>query len=1118
MTRSVAVVPVDGGVLTYQTTSRATVNLDSAPAAPDMLATSDNLVIDTTNLIAGAAYSISSGAAATSGNGQWGAAFSLTDAHGIAGFLSNRPTAANAVNGGTASASATGSAPSLSAAQYDGNSQIKFLVDGVPAVDLSTSVSDQLTVTVPANALPTSNGFVEAPGTATGVHVFGPPAGASVFAADANLSAIQADVSDTGPVMLRISPGTAPVSATSLFDGRAAIGAFALSTAEGIDTTVDFSGSSLSVTTNASNAGALLSLGSSNADALTSILIGTHNAVLQTAGISSPGMVAGLVGRNTVRQRMTLAGAGAAVITGGANSWGIVNFASSQLGDAATDVDLTGNASRVTTGGAGSGGVVVTADGITAARAGLALAGADTSVATGGADALGASVIARSQGEGAAEIDLSGARASISTAGDRSTGVLVSSSGAAARAAISVTGAASGIETAGQDATAVVALAHGQDSATAALDLSGASSRVRTFSTNASGSMVTADARNATTTLSLSGDGASIETRGLGSAGHIGSALGAAAAVSTADLSGAGSAIRTYGDNSVGVALMAIATDPDSVQGVALGITGPGSAIETFGDNSVGASLLGGSAGLTVGPDGRLATTGALSHAGLFLADQATVDISTGGSVTTNAADASGLVFSNPASRNRVVNNGQITTGGTGIASAGTLVLANTGAIRSASSDAVNLASGQIFNSGLVTGLRGIVRDVAASGPVVIENRGPVRANAGPGGVGIELGGAYDDELAVSPTGIIEGTIELGGGNDRFVALPGTNLDFWFETAPETVEARSGVQLPRPDPRHVVITDPAHLTNVAAQSGLFAARMAARQSSALGVAAPADHCGVEISAQASARYSRTGDAGDRAETTSRGSGLLAGVDPEACADGGLTFFAGLVALNKEAGAGSQSQNQTLFGGGRYSTSTESGLAIDFLGGIGVMAGDSTRRVLNNRVVGGVEHAVGDYTEWLTFASLMISRPMQADTFEYRPFIRSALGYSGGYQMQESGITNPLLFDLRNSLAYEVDAGISVHLDPRETDFGSVGFSYSAALSVSGSDTAGAVFMNDGASAVFSKNSAEVGGVIGAGLDINFTNISARLQIDSLLAIRQHGIQEFEITSKFAYSF
>ena len=74
----------------------------------------------------------------------------------------------------------------------------------------------------------------------------------------------------------------------------------------------------------------------------------------------------------------------------------------------------------------------------------------------------------------------------------------------------------------------------------------------------------------------------------------------------------------------------------------------------------------------------------------------------------------------------------------------------------------MDLASGRIWNRGLLAGQPAIRRSNGGNGSVSIENHGRILANAGPGGQAIDLQGSFDDTLSVGPDGIIVGSIELG--------------------------------------------------------------------------------------------------------------------------------------------------------------------------------------------------------------------------------------------------------------------------------------------------------------------------------------------------------------------
>ena len=132
------------------------------------------------------------------------------------------------------------------------------------------------------------------PGMPAGTWRLAPVSSPFIGAASATTPSIYADIAGSETVRLDLVSGIGPVSASSSFDGRAALGVIGISTAGEVSTTIDLASPALSLTTSASNSAALMSLGSSLGTAATAIDIGGDDAVLATSGTSSHAIVAGL--------------------------------------------------------------------------------------------------------------------------------------------------------------------------------------------------------------------------------------------------------------------------------------------------------------------------------------------------------------------------------------------------------------------------------------------------------------------------------------------------------------------------------------------------------------------------------------------------------------------------------------------------------------------------------------------------------------------------------------------------------------------------------------------------------------------------------------------------------
>lgn len=1112
----VTIVPTATGSLVYSNSVLGTAELESG--AYGSLVTSTGSTVDATNLTAGAAFSLSTGFGAAAANGDWGAAFAIGYAQSAAGFVTSGTGNATVVDVGSASASVTNPGPNTSIAQYKADGSAAYTVNAAPAVSLTTALDGPGTVSVAANVTPATKGFVLVPGTPAGTWRLAPSTSPFIGVADATTPAIYADIASPASATIDVVSGTGPVSASSVFDGRAALGVVGISTNGQLTTTIDLASPALSLTTTGSNSSALMSLGSSLGAGVTAIDIGGADAILSTSGTSAHAIVAGLQSQQAAASlQVGLAGDRISVDTSGDASWGTVAFASSGLDKGVAELDLSGAATRISTSGLNAGGAMINASGGAGSLAALRMSGAASGISTTNNGSSGAILTATGPGESKAQAVLSGAAAKIETQGTGSAALLLSATGARSGVDVDLSGAASAITTEGQSAGGVLAAAHGVDQAGIALRLSGAGSSIATVGGGASAALVAAIAERAQVSLSLSGQGTSISTSGDNSAGFTGTAIGASEAIAEAVLSGAAARIGTTGANSVGVALTAIATDPDPTARAELALSGGG--VETSGANSSAAVLTGAEARISVGKGARLATSGTASHAALIVADSATVEIGTGGAVTTEQANSVGLFFVNVGARNLVVNQGGLATAGSAIVSAGRLRFTNHGSAVSQSGAGVDLASGWIWNGGLMAGQTAIRRSGGGSGPVSIENHGRILANAGPGGQAIDLPGSFDDMLSVAPGGIIVGSIELGAGTDSFTALAGANLDFQFETEPEEVVAVTGVRVPGPDPKNVVIADPGYLAGAGAQSGLVATRLAFGG----GATGPSPEvaqgdCG-EAVISGWARGARDDIGGYGASTPAKAysHGVLTDYVPDNCSNGALAFFVGAGHLLMEAG-GSRSRTDSVFAGGRYAGTTDGGLEYALAGGVGYFAGESRRQVLNNRVPSGAEIAEAGYSGWSSFAGLSLSRPVMVDEIELKPFLQAHAAYGSGFDVQESGVLNPLAFAVGHSTGYDASAGLSVALPPDAFGSGALRLSFSGALVVAGSHMETAVARAGSSSGIYSSNTLRAGASFGAGLDAAFDSAPVRLHMDMLATAWNHSEISIAINSNFKVYF
>ena len=144
-----SVVPTATGSLGYSNSVLGIAQQESG--AYGSLVTGAGSTVDATDLIAGAAFSVSAGFGTAAANGDWGMAFAIGYAQSAAGFVTGGTGNATVVDLGSASANVTNPGPNTSIARYQADGSAAYTVNGAAAVSLITSLNGQGTVSVPAN-------------------------------------------------------------------------------------------------------------------------------------------------------------------------------------------------------------------------------------------------------------------------------------------------------------------------------------------------------------------------------------------------------------------------------------------------------------------------------------------------------------------------------------------------------------------------------------------------------------------------------------------------------------------------------------------------------------------------------------------------------------------------------------------------------------------------------------------------------------------------------------------------------------------------------------------------------------------------------------------------------
>lgn len=169
-------------------------------------------------------------------------------------------------------------------------------------------------------------------------------------------------------------------------------------------------------------------------------------------------------------------------------------------------------------------------------------------------------------------------------------------------------------------------------------------------------------------------------------------------------------------------------------------------------------------------------------------------------------------------------------------------------------------------------------------------------------------------------------------------------------------------------------------------------------------------------------------------TTAQG-GVVGGFDAVLSENTRAGVFAGLSLARLDDGAGSQDLGSKSYFGGLYLGHDMGQSFVDLSVLAGWMDFDSDRRIANNMVAGGIEHATADYGGFLVSPSLKFGTDMEMGSGILTPSLR--LRYTGivldGYS--ESGSSADMVVDGRTVNVVDVRGELAYRFAPVETGGG-----------------------------------------------------------------------------------
>ncbi len=444
------------------------------------------------------------------------------------------------------------------------------------------------------------------------------------------------------------------------------------------------------------------------------------------------------------------------------------------------------------------------------------------------------------------------------------------------------------------------------------------------------------------------------------------------------------------------------------------------------------------------------------------------------GNTTTNAGTATGAIYGIYADgdENTITNTG--TANGdavSGIYAGGSEnTIANSGTVKGGLGYGI-LANGDgntITNTGTAT--RGLVGIGATGNGNTITNAGTAS-----GAIGIQVQGngntitntgtiigastavrfltGTDNTLTLLAGSNIQGNLTLGDASNRLTVGPGLNTAFAFTGGTVDIDGLpylvSGGKLYVVDITGFAVQDEMtnDLTRAIADSveGRLSdarrgpdetpvAALGYFQQPALG-ASPATGPAYWLSAIGGFR-SQDGTSTTMDFDTAMG-GILGGIDGMVDADTRAGVFAGLAFANLDTEGSAQELDSTSFYGGVYAGRSFGARFVDLSLTAGWSAFDSERRIANNQVSGGIEHAEADYGGFLISPSLKLGTDIAMGAGMLTPSVRAR--YAGLFlqSYDESGSDAALSVDSRNVGIFDARAELAYAFAPYNAESGTL---------------------------------------------------------------------------------
>ena len=448
---------------------------------------------------------------------------------------------------------------------------------------------------------------------------------------------------------------------------------------------------------------------------------------------------------------------------------------------------------------------------------------------------------------------------------------------------------------------------------------------------------------------------------------------------------------------------------------------------ETSGDRS--SILIFNSGRIETGIDGISAATSAYARG-----DASPISIVNSGDITAGEAGiyaSTGQNFPSNNSPIAITNSGDIVAGLNGAPdpdSGGDGIYAHT---NGTGSGILITTSGDITSGAGFSGIYAIAKD--ADSPITIRNRGKVMGGvtgilasseagisvtnsgtiAAANGTAIRFDGDSSDTLTLLPGSNIQGTIDLGGGDDTLIVGNGLSIASTFTGGPEVIHAQgaplavSGNLVAVADPTVFALEDEVAADLTGAITNAIHDRLQDRGGLSIGPSIAATvppatpmRLGMRTGAVAAA----PNDAGNRGWGTLFGSvrnqegdapsvgaeyrlgGVIAGLDGGL--PGGLGAFLGASTGEVAIDFGSQAVDIDSVFGGLYARYHSGRWILDFALTAGATEHDSERRIANNLAPGGIETAKATFNGAFVAPEIAVGTTLRAGDVEIVPSVRA----------------------------------------------------------------------------------------------------------------------------------